>query len=111
MPTGASPQPDEPSSSSCPQCRPGTSTCGCSTGPSWAGRPGRAPRPGPLAKARKTSWWERVDFGRTRTGQHHTERLRGGAWFVGGKPESGKSTLAIIAAAHTILDPFAHRRR
>ena len=35
-------------------------------------------------------------------------RLHGGAWFVGGKPESGKSTLAIIAAAHTVLDPFAH---
>lgn len=69
---------------------------------------GGAPRPGPLAKARKTSWWGRIDVGRTRTGQHHTERLRGGAWFVGGKPESGKSTLAIIAAAHTVLDPYAH---
>ena len=69
---------------------------------------GGKPRPGPLASAKRTNWWGRVDLGRTRTGQHHTERLHGGSYFVGGKPESGKSTLAIIAAAHTALDPFAH---
>lgn len=69
---------------------------------------GGRPRPGPVAAAKRTNWWGRVSVGRTRTGQPHTERIHGGAWFVGGKPESGKSTFAVIAAAHTALDPLAH---
>lgn len=63
--------------------------------------------PGPLASARKTSWWEPVTIGRTRLGEPHREALRGGAWFVGGRPSSGKSSLCRIAAAHTALDPTA----
>lgn len=63
--------------------------------------------PGPLAKARAASWWKPVQLGHTRVGQVHTEHLRGGAWFVGGRPSSGKSSLCRIAAAHTALDPNA----
>lgn len=60
--------------------------------------------PGPLLKARKTSWWEPVHVGLSRTGEPFTLDLRGGAWFLGGQPGSGKSTMALIAAAHTALD-------
>ena len=63
--------------------------------------------PGPLATARKTSWWDPVQVGKTRLGKSHPELLRGGAWFVGGRPASGKSSLCRIAAAHTALDPTA----
>jgi hypothetical protein len=51
---------------------------------------GGTPRPGPLATAKRTNWWGRVDIGRTRTGQHHTERLHGGALY-GGETESGRA--------------------
>jgi hypothetical protein len=40
-------------------------------------------------------------------GKPHLERIHGGAWFIGGKPESGKSSLGLIVAAHTALDPGA----
>ena len=60
--------------------------------------------PGPLAAAKKTSWWEPVQIGITRLGQPHREALRGGAWFLGGRPSSGKSSLARVAACHTALD-------
>ena len=63
--------------------------------------------PGPLAKARKTSWFEPVQIGLTRTGQPFSLDLRGGAQFYGGQPGSGKSTTAQINAAHTALDPRA----
>lgn len=63
--------------------------------------------PGPLASARKASWWDPVVIGKTRLGQPHREHLRGGAWFVGGRPSSGKSSLCRIAAAQTALDPHA----
>ena len=63
--------------------------------------------PGPLAKARKTTWFDPVTIGLTRTGEPFRLDLRGGAWFVGGQPGSGKSTMAQIAAAHTALDPRA----
>lgn len=63
--------------------------------------------PGPLATARKASWWDPVVIGKTRLGQPHREHLRGGAWFVGGRPSSGKSSLCRIAAAQTALDPHA----
>jgi S-DNA-T family DNA segregation ATPase FtsK/SpoIIIE len=63
--------------------------------------------PGPLAKARKTSWWRPVQVGITRLGQPHYVALRGGAWSLGGQPASGKSSLLKIAAAHTALDPYA----
>lgn len=63
--------------------------------------------PGPLATARRVSWWDPVVIGRTRLGVPHREALRGGAWFVGGRPASGKSSLCRIAAAQTALDPRA----
>ncbi len=63
--------------------------------------------PGPLARARKTSWFEPVEIGITRTAQTFSLSLRGGAWFTGGEPGSGKSTAAQLAAAHTALDPRA----
>jgi hypothetical protein len=62
---------------------------------------------GPLATARKTSWFTPVAIGITRAGIVHTEALAGGAWFLGGRPGSGKSSLAFVAAAHTALDPGA----
>jgi S-DNA-T family DNA segregation ATPase FtsK/SpoIIIE len=62
---------------------------------------------GPLAKARKASWWTPVQVGITRIGSPHSISLRGGAWFLGGQPSSGKSSLLKIAAAHTALDPHA----
>ena len=68
---------------------------------------GGKPQPGPLLKAKKTSWWAPVSCGQTRTGRPHMERIHGGAWFIGGKPESGKSALGLIVAAHTVLDPNA----
>lgn len=63
--------------------------------------------PGPLASVKKASWWAPVQIGVTRLGQPHREVLRGGAWFVGGRPSSGKSSLCRVAAAHTALDPNA----
>jgi S-DNA-T family DNA segregation ATPase FtsK/SpoIIIE len=63
--------------------------------------------PGPLAKARKTSWFNPVNIGVNRIGKAFTLHLRGGAWFIGGQPASGKSSLLRIAAAHTALDPHA----
>lgn len=66
-----------------------------------------APRVGPLGSVKRTNWWGPISLGRTRTGQPHYERLRGGAHFYAGKPEYGKSTFATIAAAHTSLDPYA----
>lgn len=63
--------------------------------------------PGPLATAKRSSWWEPVHIGRTRMGDQHREPLHGGAWFVGGRPSSGKSSLCRVAAAHTALDPQA----
>lgn len=63
--------------------------------------------PGPLAKAKRANWWQPVQVGVTRIGTVHTIALRGGAWFVGGQPSSGKSSLLRVAAAHTALDPTA----
>lgn len=63
--------------------------------------------PGPLMKAKRTSWWKPVDIGLTRNAEPHKQPLKGGAWFVGGQPSSGKSTTAQLAAAHTALDPNA----
>lgn len=62
---------------------------------------------GPLAKARRTSWWQPVNIGLTRLGSAFPLHLRGGAWFIGGQPAAGKSSLLKIAAAHTALDPYA----
>lgn len=62
---------------------------------------------GPLATARKTSWFEPVQIGVTRSGRPHREHLRGGAWFIGGRPGAGKSSAAFCAGAHTVLDPTA----
>ena len=63
--------------------------------------------PGPLATAKRTSWFEPAQLGRTRIGKTHTEALRGGAWFIGGRPNFGKSSMGRIAAGHTALDPHA----
>lgn len=68
---------------------------------------GGAATPGPLASAKRTNWWGMVELGMTRTGRPHRERIHGGAFFVGGKPESGKSSTGLIIAAHTALDPGA----
>ena len=68
---------------------------------------GGKPQPGPLVKAKRTSWWAPISCGQTRMGKPHLERIHGGAWFIGGKPESGKSSLGLIVAAHTALDPSA----
>ena len=62
---------------------------------------------GPLVTARKTSWFDPVAIGITRAGKVHKVHLQGGAWFIGGQPGSGKSSLAFVAAAHTALDPRA----
>lgn len=86
-----------------PQVTPGDLTLYVFDQPQLSGDMG----PGPVAAARKTSWFEPVVIGRTRLGRPHTEPLRGGAWFVGGRPASGKSSLCRIAAAHTALDPHA----
>ena len=68
---------------------------------------GGKPSPGPLVKAKRTNWWAPISCGQTRMGKPHMERIHGGAWFIGGKPESGKSSLGLIVAAHTALDPGA----
>jgi hypothetical protein len=67
---------------------------------------GGAPIPGPLTRAKRTSFFKPVELGRTRTGKPHTECLYGGAWFIGAKPNFGKSSLAMVALAHAILDPY-----
>lgn len=62
---------------------------------------------GPLVRAKKANWYDPVKVGLTRLGQAATLHLRGGAWFLGGEPGAGKSSLLKIAAAHTALDPNA----
>jgi hypothetical protein len=61
---------------------------------------------GPTAAAKKTNWWEPMPCGITRTRETHRERLFGGAWFIGGKPEVGKSELGKGVVAWSILDPI-----
>jgi hypothetical protein len=62
--------------------------------------------PGPIATARRTNWWEAMPCGITRTRDVHSERLWGGAWGIGGKPEQGKSELGKAVVAWSILDPI-----
>jgi hypothetical protein len=62
---------------------------------------------GPLATTKRISWFDAVQLGITRSGTIHREQLHGGAWFIGGRPASGKSSAGFIAAAHTVLDPTA----
>jgi hypothetical protein len=61
---------------------------------------------GPTATAKKTNWWAPMPCGITRTRETHRERLFGGAWFIGGKPEQGKSELGKGVVAWSILDPI-----
>lgn len=60
---------------------------------------------GPLVTAKRTSWFEPVQIGVTRSGHPHKELLRGGSWFIGGRPGAGKSSTGFAACSHAALDP------